>query len=132
MKSRLVIKSEISSLETVYNWVEQSLIESVDEKILRNILLITQEMVTNSILHGNKNIVEKEVIIEVDILSNIITIEITDAGEGISRLPLKEEAEKLDYLAENGRGLKLAVLMTDKIELHGSRIKLIFKKREID
>ena len=39
----------------------------------------------------------------------------------------KKEAEELDYLAENGRGLKLAVLMSDKIEVDGSSTKIVFK-----
>ena len=129
MKSRLVIKSEIGSIESVYNWVESFLTGKVSAKIVRDILLITQEMVTNSILHGNRQIVEKEIIIEITILLDTVVVTVTDEGEGIKKLPLEEEAKELDYLAENGRGLKLAVLMTDKIELDGNRIKLIFFNR---
>lgn len=134
MKSRLVIKSEIASVESVYNWVEKVVSEVMaltsqtdGAKTLRNILLITQEMVTNSILHGNREIKEKEVTIEITSDINHIVVDITDEGEGIKKLPLQEEAQELDYLAENGRGLKLAVLMTDKIELEGNRVRLIFK-----
>jgi anti-sigma regulatory factor (Ser/Thr protein kinase) len=129
MKSRLVIKSEIVSIERVYNWIESFLKGEVSAKILRDILLITQEMVTNAILHGNREIVEKEVIIEINTFVDTVVVTVTDEGEGIERLPLQEEAKELDYLAENGRGLKLAVLMTHKIELDGNSIKLIFKRR---
>jgi len=85
-------------------------------------------MVTNSILHGNKNIVEKPVTVEVTVNESNIEVEIQDEGEGLKSLPSKDEAKELDYLAENGRGVKLAVLMTERIELNGNRMKLIFNK----
>jgi len=129
MEHRLIVKSELKSLDSIYRWVEKTLTNEVSQKQLRNILLITQEMVTNSILHGNKNSIDKEVIVEIEIQQNDINIKIEDEGEGLQALPSKEEAEELDYLAENGRGLKLAVLMTESIELHGNKMKLIFKKQ---
>ena len=128
MKNRLVVKSEIASLDNVYGWVERLLTDEVTPKELRNILLITQEMVTNAILHGNRRSGEKEVIVNVEIKPSEIDIEIEDEGEGVTALPSKEEAKELDYLDESGRGLKLAVLLTKSIELDGNRIKLIFKK----
>ena len=128
MKNKLVIQSELRSLNTVYQWLEKYLLKKVSEEKLRNILLITQEMVTNSILHGNKNIVEKAVTVEITVNESNIEVEIQDEGEGLTSLPSKEEAKELDYLAENGRGVKLAVLMTERIELNGNRMKLIFNK----
>jgi len=128
MKNRLIVKSETQSLDNVYGWITKLLTDQVNPKQLRNILLISQEMVTNSILHGNKNNIEKKVIIEIEINKDEVIIEIEDEGKGLNQLPSKEEAEELDYLAENGRGLKLAVLMTKSIELNGSRMKLIFNK----
>ena len=128
MKNRLIVKSELESLDNVYRWVEDLLTNQVNEKELRNILLITQEMVTNSILHGNKHAIEGKVLIEVKIAQKKIYIEIEDEGEGVKLLPTKEEAKELDYLTENGRGLKLAILITDSIELDGNKIKLIFNR----
>jgi len=128
VKHRLIVTSELKSLDSVYSWIKKLLINEVSEKELRNILLITQEMVTNSILHGNEHAIDKKVTIDVEINLNDVNIEIEDEGKGLAKLPSKEEAEELDYLAENGRGLKLAVLLTKSIELHGNRIKLIFTK----
>jgi len=128
MRHRLIVKSEMKSLDSVYLWVEEILTNEVSKKQLRNILLIVQEMVTNSILHGNQAVIEREVTVLLSINQEDITIEIEDEGEGIKTLPLKKESKELDYLAENGRGLKLAVLLTKSIELHGNRTKLIFTK----
>ena len=128
MKNSLIVKSELKSLDNVYRWVEELLTDEVGRKKLRDILLITQEMVTNSILHGNEHSIDKKVTIDVEINLNDININIEDEGKGLKSLPSQEEAEELDYLAENGRGLKLAVLMTKSIKLHGNKIKLIFTK----
>ena len=128
MKNKLVIQSELRSLNTVYQWLEKYLLKKVSEEKLRNILWVTHEMVTNSILHGNKNIIEKAVTVEITVNESNIEIEIQDEGEGLISLPSKEEAKELDYLSENGRGVKLAVFMTERIELNGNRMKLIFNK----
>jgi len=130
MKNRLVIQSELKALDTVYQWLEIFFVDKISEKELRNILLITQEMVTNSILHGNQSIKEKQVILNRSINSTHVVIEIEDEGEGLKSLPSLEEAQELDYLAENGRGVKLAVLMTERIELKNNKMKLIFKINE--
>jgi len=128
VKNSLIVKSELKSLDNVYRWVEELLTDEVGRKKLRDILLITQEMVTNSILHGNEEAIDKKVTIDVEIELNEIKINIEDEGKGLKSLPSHKEAEELDYLAESGRGLKLAVLMTNSIELHGNRIKLIFNR----
>ena len=127
MTNRLVIKSDFKLLDKVYQWLENLLIDTTNKKTLENILLVSQEMVTNSILHGNKQSVDKEVTIEVFITSTHIILEITDQGEGIKKFPSKKESKKLNYLEENGRGLKLAVLLTDSIIIEGSTIRYIFK-----
>ncbi len=130
MKNILLIQSELSSLEMVYQWVNNFLINKVQKKTLQNILLITQEMVTNSILHGNNNEKSKKVSIKITVDTSHVTVDIEDEGEGLEKLPSKEEAQNLNYLEENGRGLKLTVLMTENIELDGNKIKLIFKNNK--
>ncbi|HIP20583.1 MAG TPA: ATP-binding protein [Sulfurimonas sp.] len=128
MQDRLIIGSELESLTIVYEWIEKSLANKISPKKLRDVLLVAQEMVTNSIIHGNSNDASKSVIIEMDTSETVIKIIIEDEGQGIKKLPSKEEAEELDYLAENGRGLKLAVLMTDSIKLDSNKIELLFIK----
>jgi anti-sigma regulatory factor (Ser/Thr protein kinase) len=127
MKDKLVIKSDFKLLDKVYQWLENFLVASISKKTLHNILFVTQEMVTNSILHGNKKLINKKVIIEVSITSTHISLEISDEGEGLKQLLSQKEARNLNYLKENGRGLKLAVLMTESIELKGNKTKYLFR-----
>jgi len=128
MKKRIVIPSSIDKISTVYNWLELSLKDRVNTTQLHNILLVLQEITTNSVLHGNRLSPEKVVIIDIEINPKNIIFEITDEGDGIKELPSKKEAQELDYLAENGRGLKLAVLMSDKIEVYGTTTKILFNR----
>ena len=128
MKNKLIIKSDFKLLDEVYQWLENLLMDVTNKKTLNNILLVNQEMVTNSILHGNKKSIDKEVTIEVFITSTDIILEITDEGEGIKKFPSLKESKKLNYLEENGRGLKLAVLLTECITINGSNTQYIFKK----
>jgi len=129
MKQRIVIQSDIDNIQTAYQWLELLLKEgNISQKLSQTVLLIAQEIITNSILHGNQNSPNKSVTIEADIGAKDIVIDIEDEGEGIETLPTQEEAKELNYLEEGGRGLKLAVLMSDDIELYGNRIRLIFNR----
>jgi anti-sigma regulatory factor (Ser/Thr protein kinase) len=83
---------------------------------------------TNAILHGNKEITNKNVTVQAHIRLKEIVIDISDEGDGIQTLPTKKEATELNYLEEGGRGLKLAVLMSDDIELYQNKIRLIFNR----
>jgi len=129
MKQRIVIQSDIDNIHTAYQWLELLLKEeNISQKLSQTVLLIAQEIITNSILHGNQNSPNKSVTIEADIGVKDIVIDIEDEGKGIEILPTQEEAKELNYLEEGGRGLKLAVLMSDDIELYGNRIRLIFNR----
>jgi len=129
MKQKIVIQSDIDNIHTAYQWLELLLKEeNISQKLSQTILLIAQEIITNSILHGNQKSPNKSVTIEADIGQKDIVIDIEDEGEGIEKLPSQEEAKELNYLEEGGRGLKLAVLMSDDIKLYGNRIRLIFNR----
>jgi len=129
MKQKIVIQSDIDNIHTAYEWLELLLKEeNISQKLSQTVLLIAQEIITNSILHGNQNSPNKSVTIEANIGIKDIVIDIEDEGDGIKRLPTKKEATELNYLEEGGRGLKLAVLMCDGIELYRNRIRLIFNR----
>ena len=129
MKNEIIIEGSIEAIDKVYQWLQKRLAENdISSKLSNTILLVTQEMVTNSVIHGNKEDVNKYVTTQIQFTAEKIIVEIQDEGEGLITLPSISEAQELDYLAENGRGLKLTVLMTDEIELDGNKMKLIFNK----
>ncbi len=127
-KKVMVIHSSIEEIDRVYKWLDKSLRDLVDEEMSQKIILVCQEIATNAIIHGNRLLNRKLVIVTftVNITSKEIRIKIKDEGDGIEKLPSKEEALNLCYLEEDGRGLKLAVLMSDKIEVDGNSIEVTF------
>jgi len=127
-KEVMVIHSNIDEIDRVYRWLDDILKDLVDEETSQKIILVCQEITTNAIIHGNRLLDKKLVIVTftVNITSKEIRVKIKDEGDGIKDLPSKEEAMELDYLAEHGRGLKLAVLMSDNIEVEGNSIEATF------
>lgn len=127
-KDSLLVESKIEEVSRVYKWIETHLQNKVEKKLKNNILLITQEIVTNAIIHGNKQDVHKKVIVTFEMQNEEVTVTVKDEGEGCPPLPTQEEAEVLDYLSEEGRGLKLAVLMCKTVEIDKNLTTLIFEK----
>jgi len=125
---KLVIHSTLEELDQVYKWLNETLKPIVNESVKGNILLIAYEIVTNAIIHGNQKNPDKLVQIMLDMTNQNVIINIQDEGQGYDKLPSKEEAKELNYLEEGGRGLKLAVLICEKIELNKNSIKLIFNR----
>jgi len=128
MSKLLVVSSTLEELENISIWLHTSLPKVLNETKKNHILLVTQEIATNAILHGNKEDAHKNISLELSVTSQNIIVNIKDEGEQIFQLPSKEEAKEMDYLDENGRGLKLAVLLSDAIELDNHEVKLIFNR----
>ena len=127
MTRTLIVSSSLDELEKASLWLTRYLPKPLSESKKNNIVLVIQEMVTNAIVHGNKSIKSKEVFLSLKIIENTsITFTIEDEGLGLSSLPSKEEAKKMDYLQEGGRGLKLAVLLSDDIQIKENKVILVF------
>ncbi len=127
MSHALTISSSLEELEKLSIWLKGHLPATLSEKTRNNILLVAQELVVNAILHGNKKIESKPVIITVTVNDTDILLDIEDQGKGLPKLPTKKEAENMNYLEENGRGLKLAVLLSHCAEVMENKISITFK-----
>ncbi|MGA1845608.1 ATP-binding protein [Deferribacter abyssi] len=73
--------------------------------------LVLSELVSNAIIHGNKNDKNKTVNITVYLHNNILTFEVTDEGELFNFNP----SSKLNPLSECGKGLYLIKQLVDEI-----------------
>jgi len=102
----------------------------VEATIQNHILLVVQEMVTNAIVHGNKEIAEKRVRIDLHATAKQIVIRIEDEGSGLPIFPTKEEAQEMNYMEENGRGIKLAVMLSDQVIREDNRVTLIYHRNK--
>jgi len=128
MNYKLEIPSNLSQLEPVAIWAANCLPDDLDETDRRHILLLVQELTTNSILHGNKEVESKKVLLQLDVSQGSTILTVRDEGDGLPSMPSKEEAQEMDYLDVNGRGLKLVALLSDKVEVNESEIKVYFNR----
>jgi serine/threonine-protein kinase RsbW len=130
MRITLEVESRISEIPKVYDWLKEVIEPLVEATIQNHILLVVQEMVTNAIVHGNKEIAEKRVRIDLHATAKQIVIRIEDEGSGLPIFPTKEEAQEMNYMEENGRGIKLAVMLSDQVIREDNRVTLIYHRNK--
>ncbi|MDR2903141.1 MAG: ATP-binding protein [Clostridiales bacterium] len=88
--------------------------------------LVFSELLFNSVIHGNRLDLKRSVNIAIELADNTISASVSDEGDGYDYTNLIMKNAVADNLTEeNGRGLKLVSVLTDKIEfnLEGSSIK---------
>ncbi len=80
------------------------------------VFLGLNEALTNSIVHGNKLNVLKNISIEVNCLNKELFIEITDEGEGFLVECLKDPTCSENLKKESGRGIFLIRHFADELD----------------
>jgi serine/threonine-protein kinase RsbW len=124
----LVIKSDISELEKVENFIVEILNEfDLAQKYFNKIYLCVSEAVLNSIKHGNKNDHNKTVSIGIDCDVNEINILIEDEGEGFDIKSIEDPTLRENIKNESGRGIFIIKNMSDKLEYNEKGNRIQFK-----
>jgi len=126
---KIVFKSEIQNINLV-----EKLIDEISSKYLLNsdiygkVLLAVVEAVNNGIVHGNKMVVEKDIILEYNIIDNAIEFYITDCGQGFDFKNLPDPTKPENIEKTHGRGVFLMKHLADEIEFFepGNKVKMIF------
>jgi anti-sigma regulatory factor (Ser/Thr protein kinase) len=113
-------------LSRCLDWVKKQLPYALDGTTRNHIVLVTQELVTNAIIHGNEEKVDKQVTVTLHYDHKSVTLTIEDEGTIEYTLPSKEELYPMNTLDEGGRGLKLSVLLSDSISKEGRKLTLHF------
>lgn len=132
MKTRppkiLVIKSDITELKKVEDFVINIFIEcKLDKKYFNKIYLCITEAVINSIRHGNKNDLNKQVRIVADCIETEIIIQIEDEGDGFDVKKVKNPTLKENVNSESGRGIFIIKNLSDGIEYNDKGNRVQFK-----
>jgi serine/threonine-protein kinase RsbW len=113
----LVISSSMNNLEKVRRFLEEVYSESnLNRASFNRVFLGLSEALTNSIVHGNKFNVLKNISIEVSFLNDELFIEITDEGEGFLVECLKDPTCSENLKKESGRGIFLIRHFADELE----------------
>lgn len=126
--NKLVIKSETSELRKVERFIKDFFVEySVPKESFNKVFLCISEAVINSIEHGNKNDVNKEVCVFADCASKTLAVKIKDEGKGFNHKNIPNPTDKENLKKESGRGIHIMKSISDKIEYNKNEISLLFK-----
>ena len=116
VENKICLRSDPKSLLSLESWIN-SLCEtySISAELYGNILIALSEAVNNAITHGNKNIVDKEALVEAYIADNILVFTVTDQGEGFNFLNLPDPTLPENLEKPQGRGVFLMNHLSDGV-----------------
>jgi serine/threonine-protein kinase RsbW len=123
------LKSDLSAVKPVIGDIMGFIragIPDLSEAQAFELKLVFSELLFNSVIHGNRLDLKRKVDIMIEIKNNAISASVSDEGDGYDYTNLIMKNALADNLTEeNGRGLKLVSVLTDRIEfnLEGSSIK---------
>jgi serine/threonine-protein kinase RsbW len=127
----LQLPSKLESITILENFIDTIQEEnSVPENVYANMLTCLNEVVINSIIHGNKHDESKKVYINLEIVDKKeLQFTITDEGEGFdyNNLPDPTAPDNLENLS--GRGIFIVKHLADQciFNMTGNQIELHFK-----
>jgi serine/threonine-protein kinase RsbW len=125
---KLIIKSETSELIKVERFLKEFFDECcVPRKSFNNVYLCLSEAVINSIEHGNKYDVNKEIHIFADCVSRTLKVKIKDQGKGFDHKVIPDPTKKENLRKECGRGIHIMKSLSDKIIYNKNEISILFK-----
>lgn len=126
----LTIQSNIKEIQKVESFLLDFFLENDIPKIhFKKVFLCISEAVNNSIEHGNKNDLNKNVTISIYKSNSNICVDIEDEGEGFNYDCVKDPTEKKNLLKESGRGIHIIKSFADNLKFNhpGNSIQLKIK-----
>ncbi len=126
----LKISSSLVNLSQIEKFVEEICdLYYLNDSYFGNILVAVEEAVKNAIIHGNKNDINKQVIISYYSSSRGLTFRIEDEGKGFdhSSVPDILEADESE-VASIGKGIFLIRAVADHVSYNdiGNSVEITF------
>lgn len=128
-KKKLTLNSsleEIERLEPFLNELQQW--AGFDDEDRSQIMLVLSEAVSNAIVHGNQQNIDKKVFIEAERTAKILKVTVRDEGEGFNPHSLPNPLKEENLLNEGGRGVYLIKQYADDTQFSkgGTEITVTF------
>ncbi len=127
---QLKLESRPEVIHIVENTVDELKNElAFKEDVYANVMIAVTEAVNNSIIHGNKNDVSKQVFVDFEVkLPYRLIVKIRDQGSGFDpeRLPDPTSPENIENVG--GRGVFLMRHLSDELSFSadGKEVEMIF------
>lgn len=130
-KNQISIPSSLDYLKDVDEFVESRLKKTgISESQLADVAISVTEAVTNAVVHGNKNDLEKKVLVSLEIKEPEIIVEVKDQGNGFDPDSVPSPVENENILKKVGRGVFIFKSLMDKVEFSfepegGTLVKMV-------
>lgn len=93
-----------------------------DENLIFDIRLILNELVINSVIHGNECDKGKSVELYLELIEDVLRIEVIDEGQGIDYDIKSYNSEELKCC---GRGLVIVDGLSDEFHIDKNRVEVV-------
>ncbi len=124
----LVIDSNHCELQRVESFIQEIFSSyNVPDSCYNKVLLCISEATINSIVHGNKSDHLKKVQLHVNCQNHIISIKITDEGEGFDYWSVPNPTAKQNLLKESGRGIHIIKSLAKSVKFNKKGNSLQFQ-----
>ena len=124
----LIIQSEKAELKKVENFLNDVFsYYTLSKACFNKVYLCITEAVINSIVHGNKEDVQKKVELNIDCQKHIISVKITDQGEGFDTENIPDPTQIKNLLNESGRGIHIIKSMAEEVRFNTKGNSLQFQ-----
>ena len=128
MKNSISFSSTMDNISLVENFIDTfSTKYDVNADLYGNISISTIEAVTNAIIHGNKKISSKMVNVSFELEDKLLTVTVSDQGEGFDYNNLPDPTAKENIEKTNGRGIFLIRQLSDGLEFFNNGSELVIK-----
>ena len=124
MKNSISFSSTMDNISLVENFIDTF---SAKYDLYGNISIATIEAVTNAIIHGNKEISSKMVNVSFELEDKLLTVTVSDQGEGFDYNNLPDPTAKENIEKTNGRGIFLIRQLSDGLEFFNNGSELVIK-----
>jgi len=129
MKKSINIESKIDNVSLIEKFIDEFSEENqINSEMYGKIYIATVEAVNNSIVHGNKEDVNKSVYLEMQKEGDQIKIYVKDEGEGFDyeNIPDPTKPENLENI--HGRGIYLMNHLADEVNFYneGTVVEMVF------
>lgn len=126
--SILVIDSKHSELQRVEKFIKDVFsYYNFNEDCFNKVFLCISEATVNSIIHGNKEDHRKKVELNVDCKKHLISVTITDEGDGFDINAVPNPTKKENLLKESGRGIHIIKTIANKLTFNKKGNSLKFE-----
>jgi serine/threonine-protein kinase RsbW len=130
MKSiKISIPSLMENIKMIESFIDNARDKfEINDDIYGNIMISVTECISNAIIHGNRNMKEKLVHLELLMEDESLTFTIEDEGEGFDYTEQEDPTSPENIEKVGGRGIFLIKHLSDevKFEEEGKKVVLVF------